>query len=186
MPSPSGTPSVSCGCAALAPSLKRPLYGDRARSVSRCSATVGQVPRMRNDRKAATGRACIVNSSTPRPPSSACNAQRVAPTRLRVTLCASAPLFDVSVLTARSSGQKLLMEATARADYAPQGTDSRPSLFATVKRTFTEFSEDNMTDWAAALTYYGLLSLFPALIALVAIIGLVGDPATITRQVTDI
>jgi len=78
------------------------------------------------------------------------------------------------------------MEATARADYAPRGADARPSLLATVKRTFTEFSEDNMTDWAAALTYYGLLSLFPALIALVSIIGLVGDPATITRQVTDI
>ena len=78
------------------------------------------------------------------------------------------------------------MQATARADYAPRGTDARTSLFTTAKRTFTEFGEDNMTDWAAALTYYGLLSLFPALIALVSIIGLVGDPATITRQVTDI
>jgi membrane protein len=78
------------------------------------------------------------------------------------------------------------MEANARADYAPQGADARPSVLATVKRTFTEFSEDNMTDWAAALTYYGLLSLFPAVIALVSIIGLVGDPATITRQVTEI
>jgi membrane protein len=78
------------------------------------------------------------------------------------------------------------MQATARADYAPAGTDARPTLFATVKRTFTEFSEDNMTDWAAALTYYGLLSLFPALIALVSIIGLVADPATITKQVTQI
>ncbi|HEY0631724.1 MAG TPA: YhjD/YihY/BrkB family envelope integrity protein, partial [Thermoleophilaceae bacterium] len=78
------------------------------------------------------------------------------------------------------------MEANARADYAPKGTDARPNLLATVKRTFTEFSEDNMTDWAAALTYYGLLSLFPALIALVAIIGLVADPATITKQVTQI
>src|SRR4051812_9871445 len=73
-----------------------------------------------------------------------------------------------------------------RADYAPEGTDSRPSLFATVKRTFTEFSEDNMTDWAAALTYYGLLSLFPALIALVSIIGLVADPASVTKDVTQI
>src|SRR4051795_6831456 len=76
--------------------------------------------------------------------------------------------------------------AAPRADYAPEGTDSRPSLFATVKRTFTEFSEDNMTDWAAALTYYGLLSLFPALIALVSIIGLVADPATVTQKVTQI
>jgi membrane protein len=75
---------------------------------------------------------------------------------------------------------------SARADYAPKGTDARPSLLATVKRTFTEFSEDNMTDWAAALTYYGLLSLFPALIALVSIIGLVADPATVTKNVTQI
>jgi membrane protein len=74
----------------------------------------------------------------------------------------------------------------ARADYAPAGTDTRQSLVATVKRTLTEFSEDNMSDWAAALTYYGLLSLFPALIALVSILGLFGDPATTTKTITDI
>jgi membrane protein len=73
-----------------------------------------------------------------------------------------------------------------RKDYSPEGTDARSGLFPTLKRTFTEFSEDNMTDWAAALTYYGLLSLFPALIALVSIIGLVADPATITKNVTQI
>ena len=33
-----------------------------------------------------------------------------------------------------------------------------------MKRAGTEFQADNMTGWAAALTYYGLLSLFPALI----------------------
>ena len=43
-----------------------------------------------------------------------------------------------------------------------------------------------MTDWAAALTYYGLLSLFPALIALVSIIGLFADPASTTEKLTDI
>jgi membrane protein len=73
-----------------------------------------------------------------------------------------------------------------RADYRPTGTDPKTSLFATAKRTFTEFSEDNMTDWAAALTYYGLLSLFPAMIALVSIIGLVGDPQATTKTITDI
>jgi membrane protein len=72
-----------------------------------------------------------------------------------------------------------------RADYRPAGGDARSSVFATVKRTFTEFSEDNMSDWAAALTYYGLLSLFPALIALVSIVGLVGDPATTTKTITE-
>ena len=42
-----------------------------------------------------------------------------------------------------------------------------------------------MTDWAAALTYYGLLSLFPALIALVSILGLFGDPQKTTQTITD-
>jgi membrane protein len=74
----------------------------------------------------------------------------------------------------------------ARADYRPHGTAAKTGLFATVKRTFTEFSEDNMSDWAAALTYYGLLSLFPALIAMVSIIGLVGDPKTTTKTITDV
>ncbi len=74
----------------------------------------------------------------------------------------------------------------ARRDYRPHGADDRPSLFATLKRTATEFSEDNLTDWAAALTYYGLLALFPALIALVSIIGLFADPQSTTQKVTDI
>jgi membrane protein len=73
-----------------------------------------------------------------------------------------------------------------RADYRPVGADDRPSAFATVKRTVMEFREDNMSDWAAALTYYGLLSLFPALIALVSIVGLVGDPVSTTRTITEI
>ncbi len=73
-----------------------------------------------------------------------------------------------------------------RADYAPVGADTGTGLFATLKRTVREFSEDNVSDWAAALTYYGLLSLFPALIALVAVVGLVGDPATTTTKITNI
>jgi len=48
----------------------------------------------------------------------------------------------------------------------------------TGKRTFREYSEDNMTDWAAALTYYGVLSIFPMLIALISLLGLFGESAT--------
>ena len=48
------------------------------------------------------------------------------------------------------------------------------SLGATLKRTGKEFSADNITDWAAALTYYSIQAVFPALIALVSIIGLMG------------
>src|ERR687891_2386739 len=59
------------------------------------------------------------------------------------------------------------------------------SWWDTLKRTFREFKEDNLTDWAAALTYYAVLSVFPALIALISIVGLVADPATITRVLTD-
>jgi membrane protein len=73
-----------------------------------------------------------------------------------------------------------------RADYAPAGTDERTTVFATVKRTVKEFLEDGLTDWAAALTYYGLLSLFPALIAFVGIFGLVADPVGATRTITDV
>jgi membrane protein len=52
------------------------------------------------------------------------------------------------------------------------------SWMAVLKRTLSEFSADNLTDWAAALTYYGVLAIFPALIALVSILGLVGHSAT--------
>ena len=44
-----------------------------------------------------------------------------------------------------------------------------------LKRTVKEFQDDNLTDWAAALTYYAVLALFPALIVLVALLGLFGD-----------
>ena len=47
-----------------------------------------------------------------------------------------------------------------------------------LKRTVREFREDNLTDWAAALTYYAVLAVFPALIVLVSILGLVGESAT--------
>jgi membrane protein len=48
--------------------------------------------------------------------------------------------------------------------------------WAALKRTFHEFMDDNLPDWAAALTYYSVLSLFPAVIVLASLVGLVGDP----------
>jgi membrane protein len=50
--------------------------------------------------------------------------------------------------------------------------------WAAMKRTFKEFKEDNLTDWAAALTYYSVLAIVPAMIVLVSILGLVGESAT--------
>jgi membrane protein len=63
---------------------------------------------------------------------------------------------------------------------------AKSGAWATLKRTASEFQEDNLSDWAAALTYYGLLSLFPALIALVSLLGLFGDPKTTTASMTEI
>jgi membrane protein len=55
-----------------------------------------------------------------------------------------------------------------------------------LKRTVREFREDNLTDWAAALTYYSILSLFPALIALVSITALVGQHPQTTNSILQI
>jgi membrane protein len=53
-------------------------------------------------------------------------------------------------------------------------------------RTVREFQDDNLTDWAAALTYYGVLALFPALIAMVSLVGLFGHAEGVTNSITDI
>src|SRR3954447_2648722 len=67
--------------------------------------------------------------------------------------------------------------AGTREPDSPTDLGSRSWLGA-LKRTVKEFRDDNLTDWAAALTYYGVLALFPAIIALVSIIGLIGPSAT--------
>ncbi|MBA3422312.1 MAG: YihY/virulence factor BrkB family protein [Thermoleophilaceae bacterium] len=59
------------------------------------------------------------------------------------------------------------------------------SWAAVFKRAAKEFQDDNITDWSAALTYYSVLSLFPALLVLVALLGLVGGQRT-TQALLDI
>lgn len=63
-------------------------------------------------------------------------------------------------------------------------TGPRPR--GTLTRTLAEFRADNLTDWAAALTYYGVLALFPAVLALVAVLGLVANPASTTQRLTEV
>ena len=62
----------------------------------------------------------------------------------------------------------------------PEGPEDlrKRSWWDVLKRTISEFREDNLTDWAAALTYYGILAVFPALLALVSVLGLIGPSAT--------
>jgi len=55
-----------------------------------------------------------------------------------------------------------------------------------LSRTVREFRDDALTDRAAALTYYAVLSIFPALIALVSIVGLFGDPKATTDSLSEI
>src|SRR3954469_7488137 len=64
-----------------------------------------------------------------------------------------------------------------RAPDTPTDMEGR-SWLGTLKRTIREFKEDNLTDWAAALTYYGVLAIFPALLALVSLLGLLGPSTT--------
>jgi membrane protein len=61
-----------------------------------------------------------------------------------------------------------------------------PGRVAVLKRTAREFKEDNLTDWAAALTYYAVLALFPALLALVALVGIFGQYPQTTNALLDI
>src|SRR3954454_9693158 len=51
---------------------------------------------------------------------------------------------------------------------------SKSTWMGTLKRTFREFKEDDLTLLAAALTYYGILALFPALLVLLSLVGLAG------------
>ncbi|MEU2266175.1 YhjD/YihY/BrkB family envelope integrity protein [Streptomyces olindensis] len=59
----------------------------------------------------------------------------------------------------------------------------KQSLWAVLRGTFKEFKDDELIDRAAFLTYYGILSLFPALLVLVSVLGMTGQSTT--RQVLD-
>lgn len=74
----------------------------------------------------------------------------------------------------------LATEAPPVADEAAEKPTKRrgASRSAALRRTVRELRQDGLTDWAAALTYYGMLALFPALLVVVSIVGLVGNSAT--------
>ncbi|MFF8265227.1 YihY/virulence factor BrkB family protein [Streptomyces virginiae] len=68
---------------------------------------------------------------------------------------------------------------------APDRLSDMPkrSWTATLRGTLKEFKDDELADRAAALTYYGVLALFPALLVLVSLLGIAGESAT--KQVLD-
>lgn len=54
------------------------------------------------------------------------------------------------------------------------------------KRTKAQAKDDNVALLAAGVAFFALLSLVPALVALVSVYGMVADPADIERQVSDL
>lgn len=57
------------------------------------------------------------------------------------------------------------------------------SWWQVLKRAVRGFQRDRLDDWAAALTYYSVLSLFPGIIVLTALLGLLGPEST--KALTD-
>ena len=87
-------------------------------------------------------------------------------------------------------------DSSARASTAPHPDDERkpddptdlhkPSVRYVLGKTLREFTKDQCTDIAATLTYFMVLALFPALIALVSLLGVVGEAQSTTSTVLDI
>jgi len=86
--------------------------------------------------------------------------------------------------------------AAARAETAPSPDAGRkpdslkeiekPGWKYTATSAFSEFQRDQCTDLAAALTYYSVLSVFPAILALVSLLGFFGQGKSTTDQLLDI
>jgi membrane protein len=86
-------------------------------------------------------------------------------------------------------------QSAAREQTAPHPDDPRkpddpgdlsgPSRKFILKNTLREFMDDECTDIAAALTYYAVLSLFPALLALVSLLGVFGQGEQTTTLILD-
>src|SRR5690554_4355003 len=87
-------------------------------------------------------------------------------------------------------------DSTSKGATAPHSEDgrkpdnpaeiSRPAWKFVIRRTIHEFSWDQCTTLAAALTYYGVLSLFPGLLALVSVLGLFGQAEATTAAIVEI
>ena len=81
----------------------------------------------------------------------------------------------------RPTGQRRLAPDDPRKPGSPTDLGRRTWL-GVAKRAFTEFKDDNITDWAAALTYYAVLSIFPGVIVFVSLLGLFGQgPETVDK-----
>jgi membrane protein len=82
--------------------------------------------------------------------------------------------------------------AEASAENPVEGGVDKPteltkrSWIEVLKRTIKEFNDDNLTDWAAALTYYGVLSIFPGILVLLSVSGLLLTDTTQTTVLDNV
>ncbi|MFI5895448.1 YihY/virulence factor BrkB family protein [Actinoplanes sp. NPDC051513] len=96
--------------------------------------------------------------------------------------------FDVAAATTTNVGNEGKVPSPPGVPPSA-GPDSPTQLrgkgwLAALRRTFAQFSDDNVSDWAAALTYYGVLSIFPAALVLVSVLGLLSSNGRDTVQDT--
>lgn len=101
-----------------------------------------------------------------------------------------------SAKNSSNAGTETADTSTAKAQTAPAPDDaskpdsprdiSKPSWKYIARKSFREFTSDQCQDLAAALTYFGVLSLFPALLALVSLLGVFGQAERTTSGLLDI
>jgi membrane protein len=60
------------------------------------------------------------------------------------------------------------------------------SWFGVAKRAFSEFKDDNITDWSAALTYYAVLALFPGIVVFVSLLSIFGQGPDTVQKLLDV
>ena len=89
---------------------------------------------------------------------------------------------SLKAATGRQARGKLLPARPPRSEEHPQ-PGPVPGVWPLTKRVVSEVSDNDLMTQAAAMTFYTLLSIFPALAMLVSLYGLFADPATIMKQV---
>jgi membrane protein len=82
-------------------------------------------------------------------------------------------------VTERDNGQAAGRDAERPGEIPPRG------WFAILKRVKAEVKEDNVTLLAAGVAFYAMLAIFPAIIAVVTVYGMVADPAQVESQVSE-
>ena len=67
---------------------------------------------------------------------------------------------------------------------SPTDLDKK-SWLGVAKRAFSEFKDDNVTDWSAALTYYAVLALFPGIVVFVSLLSIFGQGPDTVQKLLD-